>query len=67
MLSVPRGAVGAVAGAATAILLVILLYGGFIVVRGWIEGTSEFQRNADLRNMWRELAFPFLGCGAVAA
>jgi hypothetical protein len=66
-LSVLRGTVGAIAGAATAILFVILLYGGFVLVRGWVEGSSKFQINADFRNMWRELAFPFIGCGAVGA
>jgi hypothetical protein len=67
MFSVRRGLIGVFAGAATAVALVILLYGGFILVRGWVEGTSEFQRKSDFINMWRELAFPYLGCGAVGA
>jgi len=62
-----RGIIAALTGALVALVLVVLLYGGFIIVRGWIEGTSEFTRNDDLRIIWRELAFPFLGCGAVGA
>ncbi len=66
-LNVRRGIIAALTGALVALVLVVLLYGGFIIVRGWFEGTSEFQRSANLRYMWKELAFPFLGCGAVTA
>jgi len=43
-----RGIIAALTGALVALVLVVLLYGGFIIVRGWFEGTSEFQRNDDL-------------------
>ena len=47
-LMMRHGVFGALCGALVALVLVVLLYGGFIVVRGWIAGTSAFTRNDNL-------------------